>query len=248
MQRGKALAAYIAFAQPLQQQGITPTWDQFVSVLHTSFITHDRKLEARNALFNTTQTESVKSYLLLFRVLISRAGSPAPCDKDLLLHYWKGLKQSIKDDSKVDPTTGSFWTSFEDLAKHTITISRHTDLLSPIHKQRDHHKRVSWKSDKLARLKLKQTLLKPTNTQDRSGRGRGGSGGRGGSRGGRGGGRGGGYNSDGGRDRDRGYQGGRGRGGDGRPPTKPGHCQGHLPDNTICKGGGGYHRSGCPNA
>ena len=169
-----------------------------------------------------------------------------------MLHYWKGLKQSIKDDSKIDPTTGSFWTSFEDLAKHTITISRHTDL-SPVYKQRDATKRVSWKSDRLARLKLKQTYLKPKPpTQDRIGRNRD-MAGKGGGRGGRGGGgfRGGGYNSDGGRDRDRdrGHHTGKSRGGDGRPPTaKPNHCQGILPDHTVCNGGGGYHKSGCPKA
>ena len=184
--KGKALAAYIAFAQPLQKQGIIPTWDQFVTVLQTAFITHDRQLEARNALFNTVQLGSVTNYLQSFRVLISRAGSPAPCDKDLLLHYWKGLKQSIKDDSKIDPTTGSFWTFFEDLARLTITISRNTDL-APHHGATP--KRRSWlKPD---RLKLKTTQLKYRSHQDTHSHGSGKSGGRGGGGSSSGGGRGG---------------------------------------------------------
>lgn len=232
--KGKALAAYIAYAQPLQQQGITPTWEQFVSVLHTAFITHDRKMEARSALFNMVQTGSVTSYLQTFRVLISRAGSPTPCDKDLLLHYWRGLKQSMKDDSKVDPTTGAFWTSFEDLARHTITISRHTDLNTSADGYPK--RRLSWKEHHdrdLTRLKLKATRLKNGGSPDpQGGRGRGsGRGGRGG-RGGRDGGHG---SRDGGR-------GTGGRFGSGRPNAK---CTGHLPDGTQCMGGSGYHKAGC---
>ena len=241
--KGRALAAYIAFAQPLQKQGITPTWEQFVSVMHTAFVTHDRQLEARNALFNTVQSGSVTGYLQSFRVLISRAGSPAPCDKDLLLHYWKGLKQSVKDESKIDPTTGAFLASFEDLARHTITISRQSDLnphTTPL---------TSWDKNHKAHLQLKATQLKlkaalsntPAGPYPKQGRG---------------------YNSAGG-GRGHGRDGGRGGGfgggrGDGRPPrhdngvsagpSKPGHCNGNLPNGRICGGGGGYHLPGCPKA
>ena len=217
--KGKALDAYIAFAQPLQKQGGSPTWEDFVSVMHASFITHDRQLEARNSLFNTAQTGTVSAYLQHIRVLISRAGSPPPCDKDLLLMYWKGLQQNVKDDSKVDPTTGAFWTSFEDLAKHTLTISRPHDFTS----NRGGHGGGGRKTggqwgrrgqsslrDQLAavKLKLKSAIAKPTHAAKKAQRGGGG--------------------------------GGRGRGGRG-----PGNDRPQQYKCPQCGGGGGFHKPPC---
>jgi uncharacterized membrane protein YgcG len=262
--KGKALAAYIAFAQPLQRQGITPTWEQFVGVMHTAFVTHDRQMEARNTLFNTTQTGSVTAYLQTFRVLISRAGSPAPGDKDLLLHYWKGLKQGVKDDSKIDPTTGAFWTSFEDLAKHTVTISRQHDFTLPDRRGRMERPRTGgWRSH-TPQLHLKPIQMKSSSNHQHPSKflprsQAGGPGGqprqsdavnrgrptgnrqgpvqrgRSGERGNSGGNTGGGYASNG--------------GGSTAGIPRPGQCTrtcGPPNRGVICCGGGPFHRTGCP--
>ena len=100
---GKALSSWIAFAQPLTKKGTPPTWTQFVQVLTANFATPDRQLTARQQLFfATSQTGSVAQYLQQFRILISRAGDPPPTDKDLIVLYFKGLKQSIQDTEKSE--------------------------------------------------------------------------------------------------------------------------------------------------
>ena len=182
--KGKALQAYISFAQPLHKQGIVPTWDQFTDVIRGAFITHDRQLEARTQLLMITQTGSVTTYLQTFRILVSKSGAPSPTDRDLLLLYWKGLKQWVRDEAKVDPTTGEFWTSFEDLARHTITISRQKDLTSPSSNRTRH----PYHKPRPSPFKINQTKLKTTpHTQgDRRNPGRGTGGSYRGGRGGRG--------------------------------------------------------------
>ena len=250
--KGKALAAYVAFAAPLQKQGTSPTWDDFkTEVLRTSFITHDRQLEARSALLNITQNGTVTSYLQQFRTLIARAGDPPPCDRDLTIYYWRGLRQWVRDESKVDPQTGRFWESFEDLAKHTITISRQNDL-TPGKTRMDKGK--PWGNRRQTDpLKLKATKLKTKarpsikNQQankpggglyaggrgrgeaPRSGFGKGGIGGRGGAGGHRG-------------------------SHDGYKENKdPNRCLGKMPDGSTCDGGRTkegkqFHAAGCPLA
>ncbi len=118
----KALAAYIAFAQPLQSAGVAPTWEQFKGLLSQTYSHPDRQLASRQLLLQVSQTGSVSEYLQHVRLLVSRAGLPAPTDRDLLLLYWQGLKPHIRDQCKVDPTTGAFWATFESLARHTVTV------------------------------------------------------------------------------------------------------------------------------
>jgi hypothetical protein len=184
--QGKALTAYIAFAQPLQKQGSTPTWSQFTGVMRSAFVTHDRQLEARNTLFTTTQTGTVTAFLQQFRVLIARAGDPPPCDKHLLLIYWNGLKQSVQNASRIDPTSGAFWTSFEDLARHTVTVSRQQDISPPPFRgQGKMERRGGWRSSPLsAQLKAARMQLKAVTSHPRSDGSYGRNGGRG-KRGGR---------------------------------------------------------------
>ena len=223
--KGKALQAYISFAQPLHKQGIVPTWEQFTEVIRGAFITHDRQLEARTHLLSVTQTGSVTAYLQNFRILITRAGSPAPTDKDLLLLYWKGLKQWVRDESKIDPTTGEFWTSFEDLARHTITIARQKDLSSPMPDKR----RPPYRRPRPNPLKLNNTKLKHSSSsqKDRTGTGRGLGGG---FRGGRGGG------PQKFRKNDRPHSNGSGTSNDSNKENKPRVCKGTCSDNQPCNG------------
>ena len=100
---GKALNAWLAVARPMQLLGEPVTWELLTHTLLQTFPHHDLALAARKRLHAIEQTGRVQDYLQLVRTLVSRAGSPATSDTDLLLMFWKGLKQSIKDQAKVDP-------------------------------------------------------------------------------------------------------------------------------------------------
>jgi hypothetical protein len=119
---GKALNAWLGVARPLQAAGTVLTWELLLQTLLTTFPHHDLALAARKKLHAVEQSGRVADYLQLVRTLVSRAGAPATSDTDLLLIFWRGLKQVIRDQAKVDPRTGSWWASFEDLAKHCVAI------------------------------------------------------------------------------------------------------------------------------
>ena len=107
---GSALRAYTNFAQPMGASGITPTWEQFKAVLQP-FARPDKQITSRQSLYSIKQTKSVTEYHQRFLLLVSRAGSPAPTDKDLLMLYWNGLSDEAQKTSIIDPTTGKFWES-----------------------------------------------------------------------------------------------------------------------------------------
>jgi hypothetical protein len=182
---GKAQEAYIAFAQPYQQRGGVVTWEQFKETLYTSFTKPDRALAARRALFDMKQTGTVAAYINHVRVLINRAGSPTPTGPDLLELFWKGLSDEAREGSSIDPKSGSFWSSWEELARHCVTLElqkasgTHRKPFTPFPKR---HPKVN-------ALQLKRGA-KRSPKQDSGGGGSGNGGGRGG---GYGGGRGGGY-------------------------------------------------------
>ena len=132
---GKALAVWISHAQPLQHRGVSPTWADFVRVLTQAFTQPDRKIAARTALFDIKQHGSVQEYLQRMRILITRAGDPPTSDSDLLLLFWKGLKDHVRDNAKVNPQTGKFWESFEALASHCTIIDTQR---VPSHPRRPH--------------------------------------------------------------------------------------------------------------
>lgn len=118
----KALSTWISFAQPLHNRGQVPSWEQFRSTLCSAFAHPDRQLAARQELLSVRQRTSVAEYVQRVRILVNRAGAPAPSDADLMLYFWRGLKSHIQDQSKVDPRTGAFWTSFESLARHAVLV------------------------------------------------------------------------------------------------------------------------------
>ncbi len=55
------------------------------------------------------------------RSLVTR-GAPQTSDTDLLLIFWQGLKPAIREQARVDPRTGTWWSEFEDLVKHCLAI------------------------------------------------------------------------------------------------------------------------------
>jgi len=119
---GTALRVYTAFAQPMQSSGVTPTWEQFRQVLQSAFVKHDKCMAARRDLYALKQTKSVAEFHQQFRLLVARAGNPAPTDTDLLMMFWNGLLPETQAGSRVDPLTGTFWTSFASLSKHALAV------------------------------------------------------------------------------------------------------------------------------
>jgi hypothetical protein len=119
---GYAHTTWIAFARNKQTRGETPLWTDMVKVLSDSFGRQDSKLIARRELHAVSQTRSVADFVQRIRVLISQAGDPAPTDADMLLIFYNGLKSEIRGQSRINPRTGSFWTSFEELVGHTLTL------------------------------------------------------------------------------------------------------------------------------
>ena len=119
---GSALRAYTNLAQPMALTGVTPSWEEFRSVLQP-FARQDKQLTARQSLYSIKQTKSVAEYHQRFSLLVSRAGLPTPTDKDLLMLYWNGLTDVAKKSSPIDPITGLFWTSYSSLANHTLNIA-----------------------------------------------------------------------------------------------------------------------------
>ena len=156
---GKALEAYMAVALPMQKEGQHPTWDKFKGTLYSSFVTHDKMMEARAALLTCTQSHSVPAYLQQFRMLIAKAGQPQPTDKDLLLLYWKGLKQEVREAAKLNPKTGAFWETFEELAQHTSVLARQHTLSLP-HLHPHGNNREQGRHNKWLKAKLRATAVR----------------------------------------------------------------------------------------
>ena len=175
----KALSTWISFAQPLHNQGQVPTWEQFKSTLCSAFAHPDRQLAARQELLSVRQRNTVAEYVQRVRILVNRAGAPPPSDADLMLYFWKGLKSHIQDQSKVDPRTGAFWTSFESLSRHAILVDTQRPPSGREDKQFDDYKskrkfpnRVSWADQKTKHDKSKNDkpflkALRPISKQDR---------------------------------------------------------------------------------
>jgi hypothetical protein len=126
---GKALAAWLAVARPLQEKKEVATWELLTKTLTDAFPHIDLAMNARKRLHEIEQTGKVAEYLQRMRVLIARAGAPATSDTDLMLIFWRGLKGHIREQAKVDPRTGKWWSGFEDLASYALTIdSQHKDF------------------------------------------------------------------------------------------------------------------------
>lgn len=133
---GSAAKAFTAYAQQMQSSGQSITWTHFKEVL-LPFSKPDKQLKARRQLFTIRQQGSVADFYQAFQLLLFRTGSPRPTDTDLILHYYNGLNPQAQASSRVDPTTGTFWSSFEGLTKHTLSVSlshmatEHSALVRP---------------------------------------------------------------------------------------------------------------------
>lgn len=224
---GKALQAWIAFAEPKQSKGEAVSWDDFRTVLTTAFMKPDRARTARSALWKLKQITSVSDYIQKLRILIAQAGGEPPADADLLLHFWDGLKPEIRAHSQIDPKSGKAWDSFESLVSHALTI----DLIHRDQSEQPTKPVPRWRADQYSAskmTKLKSVSLKQAGVPQ-GGRGGGGHG-RGGGRGGRGGG------------------GGRGRGAAGHYQEQ-GRGRGLGVQNAgtckVCKGQGYEHYKKC---
>lgn len=129
-------------------------------------------------LLDIRQTSTIADYQQRFNLMLAEAGAPKPSDADLVVMFFRGLKNAAQEASKVDPVTGMFWTSFEALARHTRAI----ELADTVTRPAKNPPSKPWMKLKGARMQAKWAKV-----ADGRGRGRGGSGrGRGGRSGGRG--------------------------------------------------------------
>ncbi|KAJ9516266.1 hypothetical protein QJQ45_001108 [Haematococcus lacustris] len=126
MLKGKALQAWLAVAQPMRALGTKPTWENLADTMAKSFVHINIPVEARKALYSIRQQTRTSEYLRHFRLLLARVAEPKPADADLLNFYYTGLKQTLRDQCKLNPKTGRFWDNFEELADFTLQIDLHS--------------------------------------------------------------------------------------------------------------------------
>lgn len=123
--QGKALATYIAFAQPLQLKGIIPTWEQFTSALKDAYANPARQEEARLELLTIKQSGNVTEYARKFSMVLNRAGVTTISEDMAKTIYWNGLAEWVRQAAPVDPHTGQFWSSYEALRVYTLGLEQH---------------------------------------------------------------------------------------------------------------------------
>ncbi|KAJ9509133.1 hypothetical protein QJQ45_001622 [Haematococcus lacustris] len=132
MLEGKALQAWLAVAQPMRALGTKPTWENLADTMAKSFVHINIPVEARKALYSIRQQTRTSEYLRHFRLLLARVAEPKPADADLLNFYYTGLKQTLRDQCKLNPKTGRFWDNFEELADFTLQIDLHSRIASAL--------------------------------------------------------------------------------------------------------------------
>ncbi|KAJ9515331.1 hypothetical protein QJQ45_006595 [Haematococcus lacustris] len=132
MLEGKALQAWLAVAQPMRALGTKPTWENLADTMAKSFVHINIPVEARKALYSIRQQTRTSEYLRHFRLLLARVTEPKPADADLLNFYYTGLKQTLRDQCKLNPKTGRFWDNFEELADFTLQIDLHSRIASAL--------------------------------------------------------------------------------------------------------------------
>ncbi|KAJ9527526.1 hypothetical protein QJQ45_025744 [Haematococcus lacustris] len=130
LRTGKALQAWLAVAQPMRALGTKPTWENLADTMAKSFVHINIPVEARKALYSIRQQTRTSEYLRHFRLLLARVTEPKPADADLLNFYYTGLKQTLRDQCKLNPKTGRFWDNFEELADFTLQIDLHSRIAS----------------------------------------------------------------------------------------------------------------------
>lgn len=118
---GNALTTYTVEAKAKLAVGQKFTWEDFTQCLSV-FVQPDKALIARKELHKIKQTDTVASYNRQFNLLVAKAGPPKPTEADLLAFYWEGLKSSVKNDNRINPQTGTFWTNQATLAAHALSV------------------------------------------------------------------------------------------------------------------------------
>ena len=121
---GRALQAYTSYAMSKDEQGQTPQWEEVVSLMRDLFQPIEADIQARQALLTTHQTTDVASFVLHFKMLVTRAGLPRPHDLDLIGMFLRGLKPDISRQCMVNPTTGSHWSSIDALTHFACRMDK----------------------------------------------------------------------------------------------------------------------------
>lgn len=121
---GKANAIWLGYFARKRAASEPVMWTDFTNLMKQSFAHHDRALSARSSLHSLSQRGSVIEYVRNTRALLAKAGDMS--EPDLLLHFYNGLKPQMRDKSLVNPKTGGWWQSFDQLADHVITVETAT--------------------------------------------------------------------------------------------------------------------------
>jgi len=126
---GKARSAYMATATTHTSDALT--WDMVRKCLLDAFAAPDKRIKARTELHQVKQNQlSAKDYVRHVRALVTKCGPEPPCAVDLLMFFFNGLNRSLQEKTAIDPHTGRFWTDFDALANHLITVEMHSKDLT----------------------------------------------------------------------------------------------------------------------
>jgi hypothetical protein len=78
-------------------------------------------LELRRRLYGLRQGRgSVSDYVASYRSLLLDMEGDVPTELDLILHFSKGLQNSVRNYSLVEPSTRKPWTFFDTMAQFSI--------------------------------------------------------------------------------------------------------------------------------
>jgi len=74
---------------------------------------------------------SVKDYVSHVRSLMAQLSAMPPAENDCILNLFDGLNERMKQEARIDPRTGKFWTNFNDFAQHLVTLETHLHKPKP---------------------------------------------------------------------------------------------------------------------
>lgn len=74
----------------------------------------------------------VKDYIYHVRSLLAQLSTMPPSENVCILNLYDGINTSMKQESRIDPCTGKFWTNFNNVAAHFVTMETHLEKGRPL--------------------------------------------------------------------------------------------------------------------
>lgn len=124
--KDRALSTWLAFAVPHKNARKPLTWFDFRTCMQQAFAPPDKEFSARMQLRHVQQKDrSVKDYVRHVRSLIAQLSTMPPSEYDCIVNLFDGLNSNMKQEGRIDPRTGKFWTNFNEFAAHLVTLETH---------------------------------------------------------------------------------------------------------------------------